>query len=78
MLQRSEVVALFNTYHRISESIKNIEQFRQLYEKTFKLEQNHEVELTLIRRVKNVVEDVVKYIHNYLKPVINSYKRQEL
>ena len=78
MLQRSEVVALFNTYHRISESIKNIEQFRQLYEKTFKLEQNHEVESTLVRRVKNVVENVVNYIHNYLKPVFNSYKRQEL
>lgn len=31
-LQRSEVVALFNTFHRISESINNIEVFRELYE----------------------------------------------
>ncbi|TIA70710.1 hypothetical protein E3P91_02963 [Wallemia ichthyophaga] len=31
-LQRSEVVALFNTFHRISESIENIEVFRKLYE----------------------------------------------
>lgn len=33
-LQRSEVVALFNTFHRISESINNIEVFRELYEKS--------------------------------------------
>ncbi|TIA87263.1 hypothetical protein E3P99_03297 [Wallemia hederae] len=33
-LQRSEVVALFNTFHRISESINNIEVFRELYDKS--------------------------------------------
>ncbi|OCF61821.1 endoplasmic oxidoreductin 1 [Kwoniella mangroviensis CBS 10435] len=31
LLQRSEVVALFNTLHRISESLAAVEEFRQIY-----------------------------------------------
>jgi hypothetical protein len=33
-LQRSEVVALFNTLHRISESLAAVEQFRHMYRDT--------------------------------------------
>jgi hypothetical protein len=34
LLQRSEVVALFNTLHRTSESLAAVEQFRQMYKDT--------------------------------------------
>jgi len=34
LLQRSEVVALFNTLHRISESLAAVEHFRQMYAET--------------------------------------------
>lgn len=34
LLQRSEVVALFNTLHRVSESLKSVEDFRKIYAKT--------------------------------------------
>ncbi|TXT12971.1 hypothetical protein VHUM_01372 [Vanrija humicola] len=34
LLQRSEVVALFNTLHRISESLNSVEDFRQIYAAT--------------------------------------------
>nr|XP_019043494.1 endoplasmic oxidoreductin 1 [Kwoniella bestiolae CBS 10118]OCF22424.1 endoplasmic oxidoreductin 1 [Kwoniella bestiolae CBS 10118] len=34
LLQRSEVVALFNTLHRISESLASVEEFRQIYAAT--------------------------------------------
>jgi hypothetical protein len=34
LLQRSEVVALFNTLHRTSESLAAVEQFRQMYKET--------------------------------------------
>lgn len=34
LLQRSEVVALFNTLHRISESLDAVETFRRLYAET--------------------------------------------
>ncbi|WVQ78971.1 hypothetical protein IAT38_001063 [Cryptococcus sp. DSM 104549] len=38
LLQRSEVVALFNTLHRISESLASVEQFRKIYAATQKEE----------------------------------------
>lgn len=34
LLQRSEVVALFNTLHRVSESLASVEDFRKIYAKT--------------------------------------------
>lgn len=34
LLQRSEVVALFNSLHRISESLNSVEDFRRIYAKT--------------------------------------------
>lgn len=34
LLQRSEVVALFNTLHRVSESLAAVEQFRKMYRDT--------------------------------------------
>jgi hypothetical protein len=34
LLQRSEIVALINTLHRISESLQSVEVFRKLYAKT--------------------------------------------
>ncbi|WVN86378.1 uncharacterized protein L203_101542 [Cryptococcus depauperatus CBS 7841] len=45
LLQRSEVVALFNTLHRVSESLAAVEQFRQIYAATQRQEAG-------IRRVK--------------------------
>ena len=33
LLQRSEVVALFNTLHRVSESLAAVEDFRKMYAK---------------------------------------------
>lgn len=38
LLQRSEVVALFNTLHRISESLEAVEGFRKLYADTQRAE----------------------------------------
>ncbi len=38
LLQRSEVVALFNTLHRVSESLAAIESFRTIYAETQKSE----------------------------------------
>ncbi|ODN74499.1 hypothetical protein L202_06879 [Cryptococcus amylolentus CBS 6039] len=38
LLQRSEVVALINTLHRISESLASVEQFRKIYADTQQLE----------------------------------------
>lgn len=38
LLQRSEVVALFNTLHRISESLAAVEHFRQMYAETQAIE----------------------------------------
>ncbi|CAK9782912.1 unnamed protein product [Cutaneotrichosporon oleaginosum] len=34
LLQRSEVVALFNTLHRVTESLQAVEEFRQIYART--------------------------------------------
>jgi hypothetical protein len=34
LLQRSEVVALFNTLHRVSESLDAVETFRKMYAET--------------------------------------------
>jgi hypothetical protein len=34
LLQRSEVVALFNTLHRVTESLHSVEEFRQIYART--------------------------------------------
>jgi hypothetical protein len=34
LLQRSEVVALFNTLHRTSESLASVELFRKMYKET--------------------------------------------
>jgi hypothetical protein len=38
LLQRSEVVALFNTLHRTSESLAAVQHFRQMYADTQALE----------------------------------------
>ena len=38
LLQRSEVVALFNTLHRTSESLAAVQHFRQMYAETQALE----------------------------------------
>ncbi|KIR31652.1 endoplasmic oxidoreductin 1 [Cryptococcus deuterogattii MMRL2647] len=48
LLQRSEVVALFNTLHRISESLASVEQFRQIYAAT----QKAETEASKVKAVK--------------------------
>lgn len=40
LLQRSEIVALINTLHRISESLQSVEVFRKLYAKTQEEGQN--------------------------------------
>ncbi|BEI80945.1 hypothetical protein CcaverHIS002_0201050 [Cutaneotrichosporon cavernicola] len=34
LLQRSEVVALFNTLHRVTESLHSVDEFRQIYART--------------------------------------------
>lgn len=34
LLQRSEVVALFNTLHRVTESLASVEDFRRIYART--------------------------------------------
>jgi hypothetical protein len=40
LLQRSEIVALMNTLHRISESLQSVDVFRKLYAKTQEEGQN--------------------------------------
>jgi len=45
LLQRSEVVALFNTLHRTSESLAAVEHFRQMYADTQAAELAHKLEL---------------------------------
>jgi hypothetical protein len=39
LLQRSEIVALINTMHRLSESLYAVETFRKMYADTQKVEQ---------------------------------------
>jgi len=45
LLQRSEVVALFNTLHRTSESLAAVEHFRQMYAGTQAAELEYKLQL---------------------------------
>ena len=45
LLQRSEVVALFNTLHRTSESLAAVEHFRQMYADTQAAELEYKLQL---------------------------------
>ena len=45
LLQRSEVVALFNTLHRTSESLAAVEHFRQMYADTQAAELEYKIQL---------------------------------
>ncbi|OCF43846.1 endoplasmic oxidoreductin 1 [Kwoniella heveanensis CBS 569] len=56
LLQRSEVVALFNTLHRISESLAAVEEFRKIYAAT----QSEEVEGSRQKAIERAKEQAKK------------------
>ncbi|ORX37674.1 endoplasmic reticulum Oxidoreductin 1-domain-containing protein [Kockovaella imperatae] len=64
LLQRSEVVALFNTLHRVSESLAAVEDFRKMYAVT----QAEEARTSRNRKPRRPLPPPKKNLRDYLSP----------
>ncbi|WWC92854.1 uncharacterized protein L201_007815 [Kwoniella dendrophila CBS 6074] len=59
LLQRSEVVALFNTLHRISESLAAVEEFRKIYAATQEEEVNEAKKKAKVKNAKDKLNQTI-------------------
>lgn len=74
LLQRSELVAIINTVHRISESIRAVEVFRNLYQDEVRKHHHEEEQLRLQRqKIQQRTKDAQR---NRPKPLANQTQTQ--
>ncbi|WRT69753.1 uncharacterized protein IL334_006744 [Kwoniella shivajii] len=61
LLQRSEVVALFNTLHRISESLAAVEEFRKIYAATQEEEVEESKKKLNVKKAKDKLNETISH-----------------